>query len=166
MHTIAIRMCREKPILIGISTRYLKWAMLGSNQRPPPCKLGRGCSTTPCPVRKIRLSERFPASHVANESGRVRLRTAPVAARLQHALSASEFTKSHILSTRFLRIACSVVSEWRQRLGRTRTMEERLSFVGYYRYVIFAKPRSLGLYTRRPLGIGPGLLPSLKKDSC
>ena len=55
-----------------------------SNQRPPPCKLGRSCPTTPCPVRKIRLSERFAAFRFGSESGRVRLRTAPVAARLQH----------------------------------------------------------------------------------
>ena len=38
---------------------FPKWAMLGSNQRPPPCKLGQGFPTTLCPVRKFRLSERF-----------------------------------------------------------------------------------------------------------
>ena len=38
-----------------------KWAMLDSNQRPPPCKLGQGFPTTLCPVRKFSLSERFTA---------------------------------------------------------------------------------------------------------
>jgi hypothetical protein len=43
------------------SAAFSKWAMLGSNQRPPPCKLGRGFPTTLSPVREFRLSERFTA---------------------------------------------------------------------------------------------------------
>jgi hypothetical protein len=38
---------------------FYTWAMLDSNQRPPPCKLGQGFPATLCPVRKFRLSERF-----------------------------------------------------------------------------------------------------------
>jgi hypothetical protein len=40
---------------------FLEWAMLGSNQRPPPCKLGRGFPTTLSPVREFRLFEGFMA---------------------------------------------------------------------------------------------------------
>jgi hypothetical protein len=38
-----------------------KWAMLGSNQRPPPCKLGQCFSGRYCPVGKSRIYERFLA---------------------------------------------------------------------------------------------------------
>jgi hypothetical protein len=69
---------------------FYEWAMLGSNQRPPPCKLCRGSPTTVCPVRKLRLSERFSVFWFVIEFGCVRLYTAPVAARLQHAPEASE----------------------------------------------------------------------------
>jgi hypothetical protein len=75
------------PQKIALLQGVCKWAMLGSNQRPPPCKLGRGFPTTLCPVREFRLSERFYGILVRSESGCVRLCTAPVAARLQHALA-------------------------------------------------------------------------------
>jgi hypothetical protein len=57
---------RDSPpgsVPLSTKCRYLqefyKWAMLDSNQRPPPCKLGRGFPTALYPVREFRLSERF-----------------------------------------------------------------------------------------------------------
>jgi hypothetical protein len=38
---------------------FSKWAMLGSNQRPPPCKLGQSFPAMLCPVRKSLISERY-----------------------------------------------------------------------------------------------------------
>jgi hypothetical protein len=66
--------------LPAVFSAYLRglwrWAMLGSNQRPPPCKLGRGFPTTLCPVREFRLSEPSSAFWFGSESGCVRLCTA------------------------------------------------------------------------------------------
>jgi hypothetical protein len=62
-------MDREKPIVIGISTRYPKWAMLGSNQRPPPCKgEKRGCKVLQWIAESAYLSRiPFPGLHTIAE---------------------------------------------------------------------------------------------------
>jgi hypothetical protein len=67
--------------------------MLGSNQRPPPCKLGRGSPAKLSPVINPAYLSGFPAFRLGSESYRVLLRIAPVAARLQHA--ASEARSQH-----------------------------------------------------------------------
>jgi hypothetical protein len=58
--------------------------MLDLNQRPPPCKLGQSFPGRYCPVRKSRIHERFLPFLAPLFSCSVRMRPAPVAARLQH----------------------------------------------------------------------------------
>jgi hypothetical protein len=61
-----------------------KWAMLYSNQRPPPCRLGQSFLGRYCPVGKSSLSKRFLAFLAPLLSCSVRVCPASVAARLQH----------------------------------------------------------------------------------
>jgi hypothetical protein len=42
------------------SAAFSEWAMLGSNQRPPPCKLGWGSPVWFCPVGASGLCKRLP----------------------------------------------------------------------------------------------------------
>ena len=63
---------------------FLKWAMLESNQRPPPCKLGQCFPGRYCPVGKSGIYKRFLAFLTPLFSCSVRVCPAPVAARLQH----------------------------------------------------------------------------------
>src|ERR671915_2065609 len=58
--------------------------MLDLNQRPPPCKLGWSFLGGYYPVEKCRLYKRFSTFLASSFSCSVRVRTAPVAARLQH----------------------------------------------------------------------------------
>jgi hypothetical protein len=88
------RCCKKAPGmfrgLLSYATLYLQnsafseWAMLGSNQRPPPCKLGQSFSDRYYPVRKSRLHKRFSAFLGPSFYCSVRMRPAPVAARLHH----------------------------------------------------------------------------------
>jgi hypothetical protein len=58
--------------------------MLGSNQRPPPCKLGQCFPGRFCPVGKLCMNSRFLTFLGPWFSCSVRVRPAPVAAQLQH----------------------------------------------------------------------------------
>ena len=60
-----------------------KWAMLDLNQRLPPCKLTQRFPSRYCPVGKSSLSERFLPFLAPLFSCSVRMRSAPVAARLR-----------------------------------------------------------------------------------
>src|SRR5215212_1348260 len=60
------------------------WAMLDLNQRPPPCKSGQTFQGEFCPVGKSRIYKRFLPFLAPSFSCSVRMRPAPVAARLQH----------------------------------------------------------------------------------
>ena len=41
------------------TSTFSKWAMLESNQRPPPCKFGQSFPGGFCPVGKSRLDKQF-----------------------------------------------------------------------------------------------------------
>jgi hypothetical protein len=65
------------------NTAFPEWAMLGSNQRPPPCKLGQRFPARFCPVGKrayISAFRRFLRHYFSALYGYVRL-------RLQHGCS-------------------------------------------------------------------------------
>jgi Transposase, Mutator family len=84
---------RPIPSLLSRAAFYLqnvafsKWAMLGSNQRPPPCKLGQSFPGRYYPVGISRLSKQFWAFLTSSFSRPVQVCPAPVATRLQHATS-------------------------------------------------------------------------------
>src|SRR5215204_4323139 len=71
------------------NSAFPKWAMLGSNQRPPPCKLGRGSPGGSYRVREFGLYRRFLIASNKIEFDRVRVCPIPVAARLQHISTSS-----------------------------------------------------------------------------
>src|SRR5215212_1342116 len=63
---------------------FSEWAMLDLNQRPPPCKFGQHLPAGFCPVGKYRINTRFLPFLAPSLSCSVRMRPAPVAARLQN----------------------------------------------------------------------------------
>jgi hypothetical protein len=63
---------------------FYKWAMLGSNQRPPPCKLAAVRSRPSWYVRQIGLSRAFSAYRRRSGVRCVLACTGRVAVRLQY----------------------------------------------------------------------------------
>ena len=86
----------------------MQWAMLGSNQRPPPCKLGQRFPDRYCPVRKPRLYKRFLVFLAPLFSCSVLVRPAPVAAAKPRKVACTCRTSPSLDSGSYLSCASTV----------------------------------------------------------